>query len=58
MALLTNGPRTATVECTEECLVYAIRSSDFQTILRKGPAFAEAVRNIARLRRLLSGIQR
>jgi CRP-like cAMP-binding protein len=58
MALLTNEPRTATVVCTEECHVYVLRSCDFQTVLRKSPAFAEAVRNMARLRRLLSGLPR
>lgn len=54
MALLSNAPRSATVECLEPCRLFTLLATDFQYIIKENKDLAETMDRIAAQRKLLS----
>ena len=51
MALLSKGPRNATVSCVSAAKLFVLTAVDFQYILKENPAFAAEVAKIAARRK-------
>lgn len=51
IALISREPRTATVVCVEDSLLFSLLATDFEFVLRENPATAEQMRSIAAQRR-------
>lgn len=54
MALLSNEPRSATVECLEPCRLFTLLATDFQYIIKENTELAATMDRIAAQRKLLS----
>lgn len=51
IALISNEPRTATVECGEPSQLFVLLASDFQKVLAQNPAAAEEMARVAARRK-------
>lgn len=54
IALTSNEPRTATVECAEPSQLFVLLASDFQQVLSQNPAAAQEMSRIAARRKFQS----